>query len=109
MDHVVEVGGVGTLENSLKSTRMGGHVSMVGVLSGPQAPLNLTLVLMNDIRVQGVFVGPRKSFEDLNRALTQHQIKPVVDKTFAFADAREALEYVGNGSHFGKVVITVND
>lgn len=109
VDHVVEVGGVGTLENSLKSTRMGGHVSMVGVLSGPQAPLNLTLILMNDIRVQGVFVGPRKCFEDLNRALTQHQIKPVVDKTFAFDDAREAIEYVGNGSHFGKVVITVND
>lgn len=109
VDHVVEVGGVGTFENSLKSTRMGGHVSMVGILSGAKAPINLTLILMNDIRVQGVFVGPRKCFEDLNEALTHHQIKPIVDKTFAFDDAREAIEYVGGGNHFGKVVITVND
>lgn len=109
VDHVVEVGGVGTLDNSLKSTRMGGHVSLVGILSGGQAQVNLTSVLMNDIRVQGVFVGPRKCFEDLNAALTTHQIKPVVDKTFAYTDARDAIEYVANGSHFGKVVITVND
>ena len=109
VDHVVEVGGVGTLENSIRSSRMGGHISLVGILSGGQAPLNLTSILMNDIRVQGVFVGPRKCFEDLNRALTQHQIKPVIDKVFPYAEAREALEYVGSGSHFGKVVITVND
>lgn len=109
VDHVVEVGGVGTLENSIRSTRMGGHISLVGILSGGQAPLNLTSVLMNDIRVQGVFVGPRKCFEDLNRALAQHQIKPVIDKVFPYAEARAALEYVGSGSHFGKVVITVND
>jgi NADPH:quinone reductase-like Zn-dependent oxidoreductase len=109
VDHVVEVGGVGTLDNSLKSTRMGGHVSMVGILSGGQAPVNVTNILMNDIRLQGVFVGPRKCFEDLNKALTHHQIKPVVDKTFAYKDAVEAMEYVASGSHFGKVVITVND
>lgn len=109
VDHVVEVGGVGTFDNSVKSTRMGGHVSMVGILSGGSAPVNLTLVLMNDIRVQGVFVGPRKCFEDLNRALAHHEIRPVVDKTFGFDEAREAIEYVGSGSHFGKVVITVND
>ena len=109
VDHVVEVGGVGTLDNSLKSTRMGGHVSMVGILSGGQAPVNVTNILMNDIRLQGVFVGPRKCFEDLNKALAHHQIKPVVDKTFAYKDAVEAMEYVASGSHFGKVVITVND
>jgi len=108
VDHVVEVGGVGTLDQSIRSVRMGGHISLVGILAGPQAPLNLTSVLMNDVRIQGVFVGPRECFEDLNRALSLHQIKPVVDKTFAFKEAREALEYVGAGSHFGKVAITVN-
>jgi threonine dehydrogenase-like Zn-dependent dehydrogenase len=61
VDHVIEVGGVGTLEQSIRSTRMGGHISLVGVLAGPQAPVNLTLVLMQDIRIQGVFVGPRES------------------------------------------------
>jgi len=64
---------------------------------------------MNDIRIQGVFVGPRECFEDMNRALSLHQIKPVIDKSFSFGEAREALDYVGSGSHLGKVVITVND
>lgn len=108
-DHVIEVGGVGTLENSIRACRMGGHISLVGVLAGPQAPLNLTLVLMQDIRVQGVFVGPRESFEDMNRAVAQHKLKPVVDKVFSYADARDALKYVASGSHFGKVCIRVGE
>jgi NADPH:quinone reductase-like Zn-dependent oxidoreductase len=109
VDHVVEVGGVGTIDNSLKSTRMGGHVSMVGILTGGAAQVNLIPVLMGDIRVQGVFVGPRKSFEELNAAITHHGIKPVVDKVFGFDEAREAIEHVGSGKHFGKVVISVNE
>lgn len=109
VDHVIEVGGVGTLEQSVRACRMGGHISLVGVLAGPQAPLNLTLVLMQDIRIQGVFVGPRESFEDMNRALALNKLKPVVDKVFAFDDAREALEYAAAGKHFGKVCIKVSD
>ena len=106
---MVEVGGVGTLDHSIRSCRMGGHISLVGILAGMQAPLNLTSVLMGDIRIQGVFVGPREHFEAMNRAITLHQLKPVVDKVFPFDEAREALDYVGSGSHFGKVVISVND
>lgn len=109
VDHVIEVGGVGTLEQSIRSARMGGHISLVGVLAGPQAPLNLTLVLMQDIRVQGVFVGPRESFEDMNRAIAQHKMRPVVDKVFPFDEARQALDYVAAGKHFGKVCITVSE
>jgi NADPH:quinone reductase-like Zn-dependent oxidoreductase len=107
VDHVIEVGGVGTLEQSIRATRMGGHISLVGVLAGPQAPVNLTLVLMQDIRIQGVFVGPRDAFEDMNRAIAQHKLKPAIDKVFPFAEAQEALKYVAAGSHFGKVVIAV--
>src|SRR5690606_28050299 len=107
VDHVVEVGGVGTLEQSIRSCKMGGHISLVGVLAGPQAPLNLTLVLMQDIRVQGVFVGPRDSFEDMNRALAQHNLKPVIDKTFVFDEIRAALDYTIAGKHFGKVCVTI--
>lgn len=107
VDYVIEVGGVGTLEQSVRSVRMGGHVSLVGVLAGPQAPLNLTLVLMQDVRVQGVFVGPRESFEAMNRAIAQHKMKPIIDKTFGWNEATEALAYVAGGKHFGKVCIKV--
>lgn len=106
-DHVVEVGGVGTLEQSIRSCRMGGHISLVGVLAGPQAPLNLTLVLMQDIRIQGVFVGPRDSFEAMNRAIALNKLKPVVDKVFSWNEAQAALKYVAAGKHFGKVCIQV--
>ena len=109
VDHVIEVGGVGTLEQSIRSCRMGGHISLVGGLAGPQAPLNLTLVLMQDIRIQGVFVGPRESFEDMNRAIAHHKLKPVIDKVFGFEEVQEALQYVGSGSHFGKVCVRVSD
>ena len=109
VDHIIEVGGVGTLEQSIRACKMGGHISLVGILAGPQAPLNLTLVLMQDIRIQGVFVGPRETFEEMNRAIAQHQFKPVIDKVFPYDEARQALEYVASGSHFGKVCITVDD
>jgi NADPH:quinone reductase-like Zn-dependent oxidoreductase len=107
VDHVIEVGGVGTLEQSIRACRMGGTISLVGVLAGPQAPVNLTLVLMQDIRIQGVFVGPRESFEAMNKAIAQHKLKPVVDKVFAYAEAREALHYMAAGKHFGKVCIRI--
>ena len=109
VDHVIEVGGVGTLEQSIRCCRVAGHISLVGVLAGPQAPLNLTLVLMQDIRIQGVFVGPRETFLDMNRAIAQHKIKPVVDKVFPFDEAQQALNYVASGSHFGKVCISVSE
>ena len=108
VDHIIEVGGVGTLEQSIRACKMGGHISLVGILAGPQAPLNLTLVLMQDIRIQGVFVGPRETFQQMNRAIAQHQFKPVIDKVFPFAEARQALEHVASGSHCGKVCITVD-
>ncbi|MDP7639501.1 MAG: NAD(P)-dependent alcohol dehydrogenase [Candidatus Hydrogenedentes bacterium] len=109
VDHIVEVGGVGTLDQSIRSVRVGGHISLVGILAGMQNKLNLTSVLMGDIRIQGVFVGPRDCFEDMNRAIEAHQMRPVVDKAFGWSEAQEALKHVESGSHFGKVCITVND
>ncbi len=107
VDHVIEVGGVGTLDQSIRSCRLGAHISLVGVLAGPQAPLSLTLVLMQDIRIQGVFVGPRETFEDMNKAISKHKLKPVVDKVFPFKDVRAAMDYMLAGKHFGKVCVTV--
>jgi NADPH:quinone reductase-like Zn-dependent oxidoreductase len=60
---------------------------------------------MKNIRVQGIFVGSREMFEAMNRAITLHQLKPVVDRVFGFAEALEALRYMESGAHFGKVAI----
>ncbi len=105
VDHVVEVGGAGTLEQSLKAIRPGGQISLIGVLSGTATKLNLIPILMANVRVQGILVGSREGFEAMNRAIAQHELKPVVDKVFPFSETPEAFEYMAAGRHFGKVCI----
>ena len=104
VDHVIEVGGAGTLGKSLNSVRVGGHVALIGVLAGG-GDFDPRGILMKSIRLQGIYVGSREMFEELNRAIEANGIKPVIGKTFAFAEAREALRYMESGSHFGKIVI----
>jgi|CXWL01.1.fsa_nt_gi NADPH:quinone reductase-like Zn-dependent oxidoreductase len=104
-DHVVELGGAGTLGQSLKAVRPGGEISIIGVLAGAVTELNVTTVLMRGLRLQGVLVGSREHFEDLNRALAHHRLRPVLDRTFPFADAPAAFRYLSTGRHFGKVVL----
>lgn len=106
VDHVVEVGGAGTIEQSLTAVRPGGTVSVIGVLEGGGGPLPLTRVLMNAIRMQGVLVGSRLAFENLCRALEAHETRPVVDRVFKFDELPAALEHLKSGAHFGKVVLT---
>jgi len=106
VDHVIEVGGAGTLEHSIRSTRPGGQISLIGVLAGP-ADFNLTRVLMNNIRMQGVLVGHRAGFEAMNRAIEAHGLRPIVDRTFAFGDLPAALDHLASGQHFGKLCIDV--
>lgn len=105
--HIIEVGGVGTLAQSMRAVRMGGCISLIGVLAGVEALLNLTPVLMQDVRVQGVIVGPRETFETMNRAIRLHQLRPVVDRVFPFEDYAAAVEYMAAGKHFGKVCIRI--
>jgi len=107
VDHVIEVGGTGTLGQSIRAVRPGGHIALIGVLAGDENPLNLTPVLMRNIRVQGVFTGHRRSFEDMNRAIAVHGLRPVVDQVFPFEQAPEALAHLASGQHFGKVVVRV--
>lgn len=104
VDHVVEVGGAGTLGKSLNSVRVGGHVALIGVLSGG-GDFDPRSILMKSVRVQGILVGSRGMFEAMNSAIESNGLKPVIGKTFAFAEAREALRYMESGSHFGKIVI----
>jgi NADPH:quinone reductase-like Zn-dependent oxidoreductase len=107
VDHVVEVGGAGTLPQSLRAVRMGGRVSLIGVLAGGGGQLSLLPVLMKNVRIQGIYVGSREMFEAMNRAITEHGLRPVVDRTFRFEEAPEAFRHLESGKHFGKVCIAV--
>lgn len=104
VDHIVEVGGADTLTKSLRAVRAGGHIAMIGVLSGA-GEMNPRTVLMKAIRFQGIYVGSRTMFEGMNRAIEQSKLKPVIDKVFPFEETPQALKYMESGAHFGKVVI----
>jgi NADPH:quinone reductase-like Zn-dependent oxidoreductase len=106
VDRVIEVGGAGTLVKSLKAVRVGGHISLIGVLTGQTGEINPLPAIMKSVRIQGIFVGSRDMFEAMLRAVTAHQIRPVIDKVFPFSEAKEALHYMSSGAHFGKVVVS---
>ena len=105
-DHVVEVGGAGTLPSSLRAVRRGGHVALIGVLTG-QGEMDPRPILVKSIRVQGIYVGSREIFEEMNRAIEAVRLTPVVDRVFPFEAAADAMKYMESGAHFGKVVIQI--
>lgn len=107
VDQVVEVGGPGTLAKSLQAAAVGGHIGLIGVLAGTDGDINPVSALFNVVRISGIYVGSRAMFERLNDFLTEHQIRPVVDRVFSFDDAIAAYEYLKSGNHFGKVVIRI--
>jgi NADPH:quinone reductase-like Zn-dependent oxidoreductase len=104
-DHVVEVGGPGTLQQSIASARLGGTVSLIGVLTRGQ--IDPLPILGGGVIVRGLFVGSRAMFEDMNRAITQPGIAPVIDRVFPFEEAKAAYRYLKGASHVGKVVIAI--
>lgn len=104
VDHVVELGGTGTFNQSIAALRRGGHLSLIGVLA-QGGDVNILPVLMNNIRVQGIFVGSREMFASMNAAIGLHRLQPVIDCTFAFEEAVEAFRFMESGKHFGKIVI----
>jgi NADPH:quinone reductase-like Zn-dependent oxidoreductase len=104
VDHVVEVGGAGTFNQSMKAVRLGGRVSLIGVLAG-KGDVNLTPVLMKGVCVQGIFVGSRTMFEAMNREIAVEQLRPVIDRVFAFSEIQAALKHMEAGAHFGKICL----
>lgn len=104
VDVVVEVGGYGTLERSLQAIRVGGTVTTIGLVSGI-GEINPLPLIMRAIRLNGIFVGSHQMFADMTRAMTAHELKPVIDKVFPFDQAPAAYAHLKSGAHFGKVVI----
>ncbi|HUL68502.1 MAG TPA: NAD(P)-dependent alcohol dehydrogenase [Burkholderiaceae bacterium] len=104
-DHVVELGGEKTLPQSLRCIRPGGTLSMIGVLSGGALAAPLGLVVTRQVRLQGITVGNRDTFEAMLRAIGQHKLQPVVDKVLAFEQLKEGLAHLKSGAQFGKICI----
>jgi NADPH:quinone reductase-like Zn-dependent oxidoreductase len=107
VDHVVEVGGQGTLTRSFGALKIGGKISMIGNLSGAATELNPGLIMGRRANIQGISVGSTQMFEALNRAIAASKIKPVIDKVFGFDDVKAAYNHMAAGAHFGKIVIRV--
>jgi NADPH:quinone reductase-like Zn-dependent oxidoreductase len=107
VDLVVEVGGVGTLPRSLRALRIGGVIAQVGVLSNSPDPLPIASILHKQARIQGIYVGSRKDFQDLNKAIALGMLRPV-GENFHWSHARTALLRMEEASHFGKLVLSIN-
>jgi len=107
VDYVVEIGGAATMNKSIRAARMGGTIALIGNRASGSAEVNLTAALMKGLRIQGIFVGSREMFEAMNRAITLHRIRPVVDRVFHLEQGKDALRHLETGAHFGKVVIRV--
>ena len=104
-DFVMEVGGGGTIQESMKAVRIGGHIAVIGVVAGAGEPFNPASLIGNSAKLQGLSVGSRDMFEAMCRMIDLKKIFPVVDKVFPFTEARSAFAAMAAGEHFGKIVL----
>jgi len=105
-DHMLEVGGAGTLEKSMNAVRPGGSIYVIGGLGGAGS-INPRMINRKAIRLQGVHVGSREMFSAMNTGIALAGLKPVIDRIFPFDDARAAYSHQQSGKHFGKIVISL--
>jgi NADPH:quinone reductase-like Zn-dependent oxidoreductase len=109
VDHVIEVVGGDNLNQSLKSVKLSGSISFIGLMAGLSAPINTYEFVTKNIRLHGIETGSREMFEEMSRFIELHRIRPVIDRVFPFDETREALKYLESGSHFGKVVVRISE
>jgi NADPH:quinone reductase-like Zn-dependent oxidoreductase len=107
VDHVIEVGGPETLPQSISACRIGGHIALIGVLTGFSGQIPTVALMARQVRLQGLVVGNRQQQIEMIRALDANDMKPVIDRTFALHDLVEAFRYEASGAHFGKICIEV--
>ncbi len=105
VDKVIEIGGPDTLNRSLQATRFGGHIALIGVLTGISGNVQTVGILRKGIRLDGIYVGSKAMFADLLKALQQAQLRPVIDSTFELEQAGDAFQHMASGSHIGKIVV----
>ncbi len=105
VDHVMEVGGPDTLTQSIAACRTGGHIAIIGLLTGVAAQVSLPALFSNQIRLSGISIGSHADQEDMIRAITVNRLKPVIDRRFPLQDIRAAFEHYGSRKHFGKVCV----
>lgn len=105
VDHVVEIGGAGTLAQSIRACRNGGHISLIGVLAGFSAELNTAAIMANQIRLVGITVGSREQQQAMIRAVDANGLKPVIDRSFPLDELADAFRYQESGAHFGKISV----
>jgi NADPH:quinone reductase-like Zn-dependent oxidoreductase len=109
VDHVIEVVGGENLNRSLRAVRVSGTISFIGLLAGMAAPINTFQFVARNVRLHGIETGSRAMFEDMNRFIEHHALRPVVDATFPLERFPEALRRVESGGHFGKIVVIFPD
>jgi NADPH:quinone reductase-like Zn-dependent oxidoreductase len=106
--HAIEIGGAATLKQTMRSMGLGGFIGMIGVVTGPKAEVNLPIVAMQELRIEGVTAGSRAALQKMVDAIAAHEMKPVIDKaTFTLETLRDGLEYLQAGKHVGKVGVTI--
>jgi len=105
VDHVIEVGGPGTLAQSITACRTGGHIALIGVLTGFAGEVAIPALFSNQIRISGISIGSRADQEDMIRAITANRLKPVIDRRFLLQEIVAAFKYYESQKHFGKVCL----
>jgi NADPH:quinone reductase-like Zn-dependent oxidoreductase len=105
VDHVIEVGGPGTLTQSITACRTGGHIALIGVLTGVAGEVAIPALFSNQIRISGISIGSRADQEDMIRAITANRLKPVIDRRFRLQEIVAAFKYYESQKHFGKVCL----
>ena len=104
-DHIIELGGADTLPRSLKAIRMEAPISVIGALGGGDPNISPVPILMQSVRLQGIYVGSRTMFENMNRTLALTQLRPVVDRVFPWHEVQNAMRYMRRQKHFGKICL----
>ena len=107
VDHVIEVGGPSTLEQSMIAVRVAGHISVIGILSGVSGSMDFVPALVKQVRLQGVLVGSRTQQQDMIRAINANGMRPIIDRHFPLTDMVEAFKYQETNQHFGKIVLDI--
>jgi len=106
VDIVVEVGGTATLQQSFKAIRRGGHIPIIGALSGARMNIAVYELIMSNAHLHGIGVGNRESYKDMMRFVGEHRVSPIIHKIYRFDDAAVAMQDIDKGEHFGKLVLS---